>query len=202
MKYPNSIKNLIEQFTQLPTVGPKTAERYVFYLLKQSPEKLKMFAHYLSELKNNINTCSSCQRISENNPCEICGDEKRDKALICIVANLQDLISMENTNQFNGQYFVLGGLINTLENVKPEDLNIRKLAEKINALLKVKNNIEIILALSPTMEGESTAMYLSKLLKNPKIKISRLARGLPMGANLEYVDEMTLGNALKYRNTI
>jgi len=202
MKYPASIKNLIEQFAKLPTVGPKTAERYVFYLLKQSPERLKMFGHYLSELKNNITVCSSCQRISENDPCEICSDKKRDEALICIVANLQDLISMENTNQFNGQYFVLGGLINAIDGIKPEDLNVRKLAEKINALLKVKNNIEIILALSPTMEGESTAMYLSKLLKNPKIKISRLARGLPMGANLEYVDEMTLGNALKYRNTI
>jgi recombination protein RecR len=202
MKYPASIKNLIAQFAELPTVGPKTAERYVFYLLRQSPEKLKMFAHHLSELKNNINICSSCQRIAETDPCEICSDEKRDKALICIVANLQDLISMENTNQFNGQYFVLGGLINAIDGIKPEDLNIRKLAEKINALLKVKNNIEIILALSPTMEGESTAMYLSKLLKNPKIKISRLARGLPMGANLEYVDEMTLGNALKYRNII
>ncbi len=202
MKYPASIKNLIEQFAQLPTVGPKTAERYVFYLLKQNPEKLKMFAHHLSELKNNIKVCASCLRISENDPCEICSDKQRDAGQICIVANLQDLISMENTNQYHGQYFVLGGLIDTINGVKPEDLNIRKLAEKINKLLKEKNQLEIILALSPTMEGESTALYLSKLLQNSKIKISRLARGLPMGANLEYVDEMTLGNALKYRNTI
>jgi recombination protein RecR len=200
MRYPDGIQNLIDQFAGLPTVGPKTAERYVFYLLKQHPEKLKMFGKYLSELKDNLKVCEKCQMISEQSPCLICADPKRNTDAICIVSNLQDLLSMENTKQYSGTYFILGGLINTIENIRPEDLNVRKLVDKINELLKTKNEIEIILALAPTIEGETTSLYLSKIFKNPKIKVTRLARGLPMGANLEYVDEMTLGNALKYRN--
>ena len=200
MRYPRVIQNLIDQFALLPSVGPKTAERYVFYLLKQNPEKLMIFSRSLGELRGGLKVCSECLALSENSPCEICADESRSSDLICIVASLQDLISVENTRQYNGRYFILGGLINTIEDIKPDDLNIRQLADKINGLLKARKNLEIILALSPTIEGETTALYLTKLLKNPNIKITRLARGLPVGATLEYVDEMTLGNALKYRN--
>jgi recombination protein RecR len=200
MRYPRVIQNLIDQFALLPSVGPKTAERYVFYLLKQNPEKLITFSRALGELKGGLKVCNECLALSENSPCEICADASRSPDLICIVASLQDLISVENTRQYNGRYFILGGLINTIEDIKPDDLNIRQLADKINSLLKARKNLEIILALSPTIEGETTALYLTKLLKNPNIKITRLARGLPVGATLEYVDEMTLGNALKYRN--
>ena len=202
MKYPKNIQNLIDQFALLPTVGPKTAERYVFYLLRQNPEKLNAFARALGNLKSDLKVCTECQMLSEKSPCEICADQNRPTDLLCIVSNLQDLISLENTHQYPGRYFILGGLLNMIEDVKPENLNIKKLVERVNGLLKEKKDLEIILALSPTLEGETTALYLAKLFKNPHIKITRLARGLPMGANLEYVDEMTLGNALKYRNPI
>jgi recombination protein RecR len=202
MKYPKTIQNLIDQFSSLPTVGPKTAERYVFYLLRQNPEKLAAFSLALGGLKSGLKVCPECGALTENGLCEICGDKNRVQDLICVVANLQDMISLENTRQYAGRYFILGGLINTIEDVKPEDLNIKRLADRVNSLLKSGANLEIILALSPTLEGETTALYLAKLLKNPKIKVTRLARGLPTGSNLEYVDETTLSNALKYRNTV
>lgn len=202
MKYPRAIQNLIDQFSQLPSVGPKTAERYVFHLIKSNPEKIQLFAQYLFNLKKDLKVCSDCLAISENDPCLICADTNRVESTLCIVASLQDMISLENTHQYQGKYFILGALINTIENIRPDDLPLKKLTEKINSLLKKYSNLEIILALSPNLEGETTALYLSRLFKNPQIKITRLARGLPSGANLEYVDEMTLGNALKYRNTI
>lgn len=202
MKYPAAIQNLIDQFSQLPSVGPKTAERYVFHLLKSSPEKLHLFAQHLYNLKKDLKTCSECLTISQSDPCPICSDRNRTNDSLCIVASLQDMISLENTRQYQGKYFVLGGLINTIENIRPDDLPLKKLEEKIKKLLQSQNSLEIILALSPNLEGETTALYLSKMFKDPHIKITRLARGLPSGANLEYVDELTLGNAFKYRNAI
>jgi len=202
MKYPKAIQVLIDQFSQLPSVGPKTAERYVFHLLKSNPEKIQLFAQHLFNLKKDLKICSQCLAISEKDPCLICADEHRLNSTLCIVASLQDMISLENTHQYQGKYFILGGLINTIENIRPEDLPLKKLTEKIALLLKTQTDLEIILALSPTLEGETTALYLSKMLRNPQIKITRLARGLSSGANLEYVDEMTLSQALKYRNTI
>ncbi len=198
MKYPKPIQNLINYFSNLPTVGPKTAERYVFYLLKQTPETLQEFAQYLAELKEKITICNSCLAISESNPCSICVDQKRDKDTLCIVSDSRDMLVIENTNQYNGLYFILGGEINTIEGVKPENLNIKKLVNK----LKKEKYSEIILALSPTLEGETTAMYLNKLLKPLKIKVSRIARGLPAGSNIEYADETTITNAFKYRNEL
>jgi recombination protein RecR len=202
MKYPKAIQNLIDQFSQLPSVGPKTAERYVFHLLKSNPEKIQLFAQHLFNLKKDLKVCSGCLAISENDPCSICADQHRSDGTLCIVASLQDMISLENTHQYQGKYFILGGLINTIENIKPDDLPLKKLTEKIDRLLQIQPNLEIILALSPNLEGETTALYLARLLRHPKIKITRLARGLSAGANLEYVDEITLSQALKYRNTI
>ncbi|MDP3043516.1 MAG: recombination mediator RecR [bacterium] len=198
MKYPSSIQNLINHFSQLPTVGPKTAERYVFYLLRQSPEFLQKFAQGLAELKEKIVVCQNCLAIAESNPCAICSDNKRDKTKICVVADTRDMLAIENIKQYNGLYHVLGGVINMVEGIKPEQLNIQQLTDKI----KQNNAKEIILALNPDLEGETTAMYLAKLLKpsgQDGIKITRLAKGLPMGADLEYADEITLINALKYR---
>ena len=193
--FPSSIQNLINHFSQLPTVGPKTAERYVFYLLKQSPEELQKFAQTIAELKEKTTVCQTCFAIAEANPCLICSDQKRNQAIICVVADTRDMLTIEATKQYNGLYHILGGTINAIESIKPEQLNIKQLIVRV----KQHGIKEIILALNPDLEGETTAMYLAKLLKSLNIKITRLAKGLPMGADLEYADEITLTNALKYR---
>lgn len=202
MEYPKSIENLIKQFSSLPTVGRKTAERYVFHLLKQKPNQLKLFSKYFLEIIDGFTFCQNCLSPSEKNPCEICSDQKRKNDKICLVANFQDLLAIENTKLYNGKYFILGGLINSVEEIGPEKLNIKQLIKEINFKLKNNSQIEIILALSPTMEGESTSLYLQNILKNSKIKITKLARGLSTGISLEYADENTLANALKFRGTI
>jgi len=197
MRYPQAIQNLIEKLSALPSVGPKTAERYVFYLLRQSDDSLNNLAQTIKELKAKTTLCSSCQAITETNPCQICSDPTRQSELLCIVENTQDLLTIESTRQFSGKYFVLGGLINTISNIQPDDLNIQKLLKRI----KNDNVKEIILALNFTLEGETTSLYLNKLLRD-HIKVTRLAKGLPAGSDLEYADEMTLASALKYRNEI
>ncbi len=198
MRYPASIQNLIDHFSKLPTVGPKTAERYVFYLLKAHPEWLQGFAQAMAELKEKTTVCQTCWSIAETDPCSICSDQRRNRAAICLVADTRDLLAIESTKQYNGLYFILGGVINTIEGIKPEQLNIKRLL----ARLKTAPVKEIILAFNPDLEGETTSMYLAKQLKPYKIKITRLAKGLPMGADLEYADEITLSNALKYRNEV
>lgn len=197
MKYPKAIQNLIEKFSTLPSVGPKTAERYVFYLLKQNPEKLQNLAKAISELKAGVTICNKCLMISETETCSICQDQNRRLDILCIVSNTQDLLNIESTKQYEGKYFVLGGLINTIEDIGPDSLPIDKLIK----IIKDNKVQEIILALNFTLEGETTALYLNKILKD-HLKITRLAKGLPAGSDLEYADELTLGNALKYRNEI
>lgn len=197
MRYPQAIQNLIEKLSALPSVGPKTAERYVFYLLRQTDESLSSLAQTIKELKAKTTLCSSCQAITETNPCQICSNPNRQSEQLCVVENTQDLLTIESTRQFSGKYFVLGGLINTINNIQPDDLNIQKLIKRIQS----DNVKEIILALNFTLEGETTSLYLNKLLRD-RIKITRLAKGLPAGSDLEYADEMTLASALKYRNEI
>lgn len=198
MRFPSSIQNLIDKLTDLPSVGPKTAERYVLYLLQQPPAYLEDLAKKISDLKKNLKICSSCLAVSESDPCPVCSDKNRDTTTLCIVENTRDMITIESSNNYNGLYFILGGTINTIEGVDPEQLNLKKLIKKI----KQGNIKEIILALNPTVEGETTAMYISKMLQGYDIKMTRLARGLPMGSDLEYIDEMTMANALKYRNDL
>lgn len=198
MRYPASIQNLIDHFSKLPTVGPKTAERYVFYLLKEHPEWLQQFAQAIAELKEKTTICRICLSIAETNPCYLCSDQKRNHSVICLVADTRDMLVIESTKQYNGVYHILGGVINTIEGIKPEQLNLKQLLSRLKQIA-VK---EIILAFNPDLEGETTSMYIAKLLKPHKIKITRLAKGLPMGADLEYADEITLSNALKYRNEI
>lgn len=197
MKYPAALQTLIDKLSSLPSVGPKTAERYAFYLLKQSPDNLKSFAAALAELPDKMTTCRECLSISENDPCAICGNKARRQDVLCLVENIQDLTAIEATKQYDGRYFILGGLINTISGVGPEDLNIAKLVKRI----KTGGIKEIILALNFTLEGETTSLYLTKILKD-HLKITRLAKGLPAGSDLEYADELTLANALKYRNEI
>ena len=198
MKYPKSIQNLIDILSRLPSVGPKTAERYVFFLLNQNPEDLQKFAQAIAELKEKIVICRVCGAVAESSPCPICSDSGRNRKTLCVVSNTRDMLAIESTNNFKGLYHILGGLINTIEGVKPDQLSIKPLLKR----LEDKAVKEVILALSPTLEGEATTLYLTKLLKPQNIRITRLARGLPSGANLEYADEITLTNALNMRNEL
>ncbi len=196
MRFPNSIQKLIESFSTLPTVGRKSAERFVFYLLKQNQSELDNFAHNLKNLKAGVSVCQACGAYSETNPCSICTDNRRDQSQICVVAASRDMLTVENTKTYSGLYHILGSALDPIKGITPEQLNINPLLQRLRSG-KIK---EIIFALSPTFEGESTAMYLQKILASyPKIKITRLARGLPAGATIEYADEMTLSNALKFR---
>lgn len=191
--YPPSIQELINQFAALPGLGPKTAERLVFYLLKQPKDQLAKFGLALEHLKDKIRECQKCYNFSEADPCPICADKRRNAKVICVVAKPQDLIALEKTNEYQGVYHVLGGLIDPLEGVVPEQLKIKELTER----LQKDGASEIILALNSDMPGETTTLYLSKLLKQFKnLKITRLAQGLPRGSNLEYADEITLSSAL------
>jgi recombination protein RecR len=193
MDLPVSIKNLIDSFSLLPTVGRKTAERFVFYLLQQDQTVLDKFSAAVKNVKLGIKKCEICGCVNEESPCSICKDIKRDKAKICVVGVTRDLIIIENTGAFNGRYHVLGGLIDAIKGVTPEQLNIKSLEQRLTGAQ------EIILALNPTFEGEATAIYLTNLFKNSKLKITRLARGLPRGAELQYADENTLSDALQHR---
>ncbi|MFA6228136.1 MAG: recombination mediator RecR [Patescibacteria group bacterium] len=195
----SNIKNLVDKFARFPSIGPKTAERMVYYLLRQSPEKMDELSSAIHQLKNSITACNICFNFSESNPCPICSDLRRDRRIICIVAKPQDISAIEKTGSYNGVYHVLGGNINPLENIMPENLRLKEL------LARIKDNeaCELILALNQDMIGETTALYLSKLLKQfSQVTVTRLARGLPMGADLEYADEVTLESAISGRREL
>lgn len=199
IRFPKPIQNLIEQFAKLPGIGPKTAERLVFNLLKWRQSDKADFANALNELNKSITHCSTCHNISEKDPCFICNDKNRDQTKLCIVAEAHDLAAIENTGDYNGLYHVLGGVLDPLHNITPEVLNINELVAKMQ-----KNSItEVLLAFNPDMEGEATMIYLKNLLEPfKKIKITRLARGMPVGSDLEYTDEVTLSSAIKNRKEI
>ncbi len=200
MKYPKSIQDLIDYLVKLPTVGPKTAERYVFYLLNQPNSELEEFSKAVKDLKKNTHICSTCFCVSDKNPCSLCSNPNRDLSKLCIVSNTREMIAIESSKEFSGHYHVLGGNINTIKGTTPDGLKIKELLLR----LKKNNTSEIIIATNPNLEGETTAMYINKLLKKsfPKIKISRIAKGLPVGSDIEYADQITIINALKYRNEI
>ena len=199
MNLPRSIKKLIESFERLPGVGPKTAQRLVFYLLHVPQSYLDEFAESLKQLKEKTVLCSICFNVAETDPCQICTDQSRDKSLICVVEQPLDVIALEKTDKYKGVYHVLHGAISPLNNIGPEELYIKDFLKRLNnRALPIK---EIILATNPNMEGEATAMYLAKQIKNQKsqAKITRLGQGLPTGADLEYADELTLSRALEGR---
>ena len=199
MAYPPLVQQLIRLFSQLPSVGPKTAERYIFYLLEQKPELIEPLADHLRQLNQSLTSCSRCGAISLTDPCTICQDNNRLDNLLCVVATNQDLEAIEGTGDYQGRYFVLGGYLDTINEVKPEDLRLTALVDHLRTQPAIK---EIILAFDPTIEGETTALYIGKLLEKWPGQISRLARGLSTGANLEYADPLTLANALKFRQGI
>lgn len=199
MKYPTVVQKLIEHLAQWPTVGPKTAERFTFYLIKQRPETIRLLAETLLSLENQLTHCHNCHHITVENPCAICRDQHRARNLLCVVADSRDLMAIEETGHYKGLFHVLNGTISSINSSSHEGLTINHLLEKINN----PNLTEIILALNPDIEGETTALYLIKMMTGrTQARITRLARGLPAGASLDYADPMTLTHALNYRNNI
>ena len=198
MEYSPSIEKLIESFEKLPSIGHKTAQRLAFYMLDQSKEEIKEFTDSIINAKNNLKFCSKCFNISDTDPCNICSNPKRDGSIICVVEDVKDVIAMERTHEFNGLYHVLHGSISPMNGIGPENIKIRELlARLMDGTVK-----EIILATNPRVEGEATSIYISKLVKPLGIKVTRIARGIPIGGDLEYTDEVTLAKALEGRNEI
>lgn len=198
MIYPKSIAALIEQFQKFPSVGPKSAQRMAFFLLRMSKDDVENFATTILEAKENTKTCEICYNISTSSPCEICSSSQRDKSTICVVAESKDLIAIEKTNEYKGLYHVLQGLISPMDGIGADDIRIKELLNRLtNEEVK-----EVILALSPSVEGEATSLYLTKLIKPFGIKVSRIAFGLPVGADLEYADEITIAKAIEGRHEI
>lgn len=195
MEYTKPLAKLIEYFQHLPSIGPKTAQRLALYTIKMSEDEVRKFAQALIDAKTQISYCEKCFNMSCSNPCEICSDTSRNKGIICVVSETKDLMAIEKTNEYHGLYHVLQGLISPIDGIGPEDIRIKELLFRVNS----EDIKEIIIALNPSIEGEATSLYLTKLLKPFNIKISRIAFGLPMGTELEYADEMTLVKALEGR---
>lgn len=192
---PKAVTQLIEAFAQLPGIGPKTASRLTYYLLKDSAGKAELLAESLRNLRENTVFCSVCFNIADASPCAICTSEARDGSLICVVEEPLDVQAIERTREFRGRYHVLHGAISPMDGVGPEDLRIRELIDRV-AGGAVR---EVILATNPSLEGENTAMYIQKKLAGAGARVTRLARGLPVGGDLEYADEVTLARALEGR---
>lgn len=197
--YPKSLETLIESFKLLPGVGPKTAERMALYTLKLKTDDVTDFANALVNVTESIHDCEICHHITDEKTCTICRDEVRDKTTICIVEHSKDVIALEKMNAYNGLYHVLGGAISPLDGIGPDDLNLRSLIVRLQDNDEVK---ELILATNPTIEGETTALYLKKLLGETSLVITRIAHGLPVGGDLEYADEITLSKALEGRREL
>ena len=198
MEYTKPLAQLIEFFQKFPGVGPKSAQRMAFHLLKMSESEVEKFSKALVEAKQNIHHCSICFNMSATDPCEICSDSRRDNSVICVVAETKDLIAIEKTREYKGLYHVLQGTLSPLDGIGVEDIRIKELLTRA-ANEEVK---EVILALSPSVEGEATSLYIAKLLKPFNIKISRIAFGLPVGSDLEYADEVTLAKAIEGRRIV
>lgn len=189
------LQNLIEEFEKLPGIGSKTAQRLAFYVLNQPKEKAERFAKAILAAKSGICYCKICQNLSDKEVCSICSNAARDHSTICVMESPRDVLQMEKTNEFKGVYHVLHGAISPMENVSPDDIKIKELVDRISSG-EVK---EVIMATNPNLEGETTAMYISKLIKPFGIKVTRIAHGVPVGGELEFADEVTLSRALQWR---
>lgn len=197
MNFPSKlIENAVNEISRLPGIGKKSALRLVLHLLKRDVKQSEELTNAIIEMRTKVRYCSQCFNISDHELCEICTSHKRDQAVVCIVEDLPDVLAIENTSQYFGLYHVLGGIISPLEGIGPTDLKINELLLRIRNKPEIK---EIILALSPTMEGDTTAFYLTKKLKEFDLKISTIARGIPIGGDLEYADEITLGRSILSR---
>ncbi|MBQ9023645.1 MAG: recombination protein RecR [Bacilli bacterium] len=198
MKYPNSLQNLIECYKSLPGIGEKNAERLAFATLKFDQEQTEIFSKSIKEVKEKIKKCNICNNLTEDDICDICKDNNRNKEIICVVENTKNLILFEKANIFNGKYHVLEGLISPLEGINPEDIKINSLINRIKEE-KIK---EVILALTPSIEGETTSAYILKLLEGLDVNVTKIASGIPVGADMEYLDPLTIARAMEGRNKI
>ncbi len=191
-----ALETLIERFSSLPTIGRKTAQRLAFFLLKQDESEVRSLAEAIYHLKERVKMCTVCGNLTEEDPCPVCRDTRRDQSMICVVEEPNDMLVLERTNEFKGLYHVLGGALSPLDGVGPEQLKIRELLMRLS---EEKGVQEVILALDPNIEGEATTLYLAKLLHPIVPKVTRIARGIPIGSDLEFVDDATLAKALEGR---
>ncbi|EPT8861231.1 TPA: recombination protein RecR [Listeria innocua] len=198
MHYPEPITKLIDSFMKLPGIGPKSAARLAFYVLDMKEDDVLDFAKALVDAKRNLSFCSVCGHITDKDPCYICSDTSRDRSVICVVQESKDVIAMEKMRDFHGLYHVLHGTISPMDGIGPEDINIPDLLKR----LQDDTIEEVILATNPNVEGEATAMYISRLLRPSGIKVTRIAHGLPVGGDLEYADEVTLSKAMEGRREV
>ena len=198
MKYPSSLQNLIECYKMLPGIGEKNAERLAFATLKFDEEQIEIFSKSIKDIKLKIKKCNTCNNLTEGDLCDICKDSSRNGEVLCVVENPKNLILFEKANIFNGKYHVLDGLISPIEGVNPEDIKIDKLVKRI----KEEQIKEVILALTPSIEGETTSAYILKLLEGFDVKVSKIASGIPVGADMEYLDPLTIARAMEGRNKI
>jgi recombination protein RecR len=196
--YAAPVQELIDELGRLPGVGPKSAQRIAFHLLKiTTPDALRL-ANAITQAKDRVSFCQRCFNIAEGDMCALCTDERRDPTVLCVVEEPRDIVAVEKTQEFNGRYHVLQGAISPIEGVGPEQLRIRELLQRIDA----EGVEEVILCTNPNLEGEATAMYLGRLLKDLAVRVTRIASGLPVGGDLEYADELTLGRALEGRREV
>lgn len=198
MRYYDSLARLIAQFQKLPGIGSKTAQRLAFFVLKMPEAEVRNFAAALVEARSKLLTCTKCGNMTDQDPCHICVDARRRTDLICVVQESRDILAMERTNEYKGQYHVLNGAISPLDGIGPDELNLKSLLTRIQD----SNPEEVIIATNPNVQGESTAMYLAQILKPYSVSVTRIAHGLPVGGDLEYADEMTLARALEGRKKI
>jgi recombination protein RecR len=196
--YAGPVQDLIDELGRLPGVGPKSAQRIAFYLLKLPRDDALRLARSITEVKDRVAFCKRCFNIAEGDECEICADARRDDSVVCVVEEPRDIVAVEKTGEFRGRYHVLQGAISPIEGIGPDQLRVKELLDRLDA----EQIEEIILCTNPNIEGEATAMYLSRLLKPLGLRVTRIASGLPVGGDLEYADELTLGRALEGRREI
>jgi len=195
MHYAKPLARLVGELEKLPGIGPKSAQRIAFHILRTGDDEARVLAEAILDVKQHISNCSQCFNFTDEEVCGICRDPKRDRSIICVVAEPRDLVAMEKTNEFKGIYHVLGGVISPMDGIGPEMLRIRELTERV-----VRDGVkEVILATNPTVEGDTTAMYLAKLLKPFGVRVTRIAHGMPVGGDLDYADQATLIQALEWR---
>ena len=196
--YAAPVQALIDELGRLPGIGPKSAQRIAFYLLKVSPEDAHRLARAITDAKAKVSFCQRCFNVSEHTECQICRDDRRDQSVVCVVEEPRDVVAIERTGEFHGRYHVLLGAISPIDGIGPEQLKVRELITRLGR----EPVTEVIVATNPTIEGETTAMYLAKLIVPSGVKVTRLASGLPVGGDLEYADELTLGRALEGRREL
>jgi recombination protein RecR len=196
--YEGAVQTLIDELGRLPGIGPKSAQRIAYYLLKAAPEDANRLARAISEAKARVQWCRECFNMAEGELCMFCRDERRDASVVCVVEEPRDIVAVERTHEFNGRYHVLQGAISPIEGIGPEQLRVKELVRRVGS----EGVREVILATNPNIEGEATAMYLARLLKPLGLRITRIASGLPVGGDLEYADEVTLGRALEGRREV